>query len=49
MLQNNEQVQAVKQFIQTNGGDSRKVYYALAQQMGVNPEEVLNRVREMVK
>ena len=38
-------MQQVMQFIQQNGGDPKTAFYALAQQKGVNPEEVLSQLR----
>ena len=49
MMQDNDQVRKVQQFIQSNGGDPKTVFYALAQQQGVNPEEILSQVRNMMK
>ena len=38
MLQNNPQAQ---QLIAQHGGDPKKAFYALAQQMGIDPNEVV--------
>lgn len=32
----------VQQLVNTNGGNAQQIFYALAQQMGVNPQEVLD-------
>ena len=45
MLQNNPMMQRVNQIIQENGGDKQRAFYALANQMGVNPEDVLSMLR----
>jgi len=42
MASNNPQIQ---QAIQQAGGDPRKAFYAMAQQMGVDPEEILNMMK----
>ena len=49
MMQDNDMVKKVQQFIQSNGGNPQKVFYALAQQQVADPEMVLNQVRNMMK
>ena len=45
LSQNNPNMQRVNQIIQQNGGDARKAFYSLANQMGVNPDDVLSMLR----
>lgn len=42
LLSQNPQVQ---QLIQQAGGDPKKAFYTLAQQMGVDPEQILSQLR----
>lgn len=42
LLSQNPQVQ---QLIQQAGGDPQKAFYTLAQQMGVDPEQILSQLR----
>ena len=41
MMQNNPQFQQVNQLIQQSGGDARKAFYSLAEQQGVDPDQIL--------
>ena len=45
LSQNNPNMQRVNQLIQQNGGDARKAFYSLANQMGVNPDDVLSMLK----
>ena len=45
LSQNNPNMQKANQLIQQNGGDARKAFYSLANQMGVNPDEILSMLR----
>ena len=45
MLQNNPQYAQVQRLISDNGGDAQKAFYTLANQMGINPEEILNALK----
>ena len=42
LLSQNPQVQ---QIIQQYGGDPQKAFYGLAQQMGIDPEQVLSQLK----
>ena len=42
LLNQNPQVQ---QIIQQYGGDAQKAFYSIAQQMGVDPEQILSQLR----
>ena len=45
MMATNPQMQKVQQIIQQNGGDARTAFYAVAQQQGVDPEQILAMLR----
>lgn len=45
MMSNNPQYKQVMQFVQDNGGDAEKAFYSLANQMGVDPEQILNMLK----
>lgn len=48
MMGNNPQMQQVMQVVQQHGGDAKGAFYAMAQQQGVNPDEILSQVRQMM-
>lgn len=45
MLGNNPQYAQVQQLISESGGDAQRAFYSLANQMGIDPNEVLNALR----
>ena len=45
MAANNPQMQQVMQVIQQNGGNAKAAFYNMAQQRGVNPNEVLSQLK----
>ena len=45
MLQNNPMYAQVQQIIQQNGGDPKAAFYNLCNQMGVDPNEILNQLK----
>ena len=45
MFSGNPNYARAQQLIQQSGGDARKAFYDLAQQMGVDPEQILNQLR----
>ena len=45
MAQNNPQMRQAMELVGQYGGDPQKAFYALAQQRGVNPDEILNMLR----
>ena len=45
LMQQNPQVGQVMQLIQQGGGDPKTVFYKLAEQKGVDPNEVLNALK----
>ena len=42
LAMNNPNLKQVMDFINQNGGDPQKAFYALAEQNGVNPQEILD-------
>lgn len=44
MLSNNPQLKQVMSFIQQNGGDPKQAFYNYAQQVGVNPQDIINQL-----
>lgn len=45
ILSQNPNYQQISKLIQDNGGDAQKAFYALANQMGVDPNEILNALK----
>lgn len=45
MMQNNPQMRQVADLVRQYGNDPEKAFYALAQQKGVDPNEILNMLR----
>ena len=45
MAQNNPNIKQAMDFINQSGGDPQKAFYALAEQKGVNPEDILSQLR----
>ena len=45
LLQNNPQMRQAMNLVQQYGGDAQKAFYALAQQRGVNPDEILSMLQ----
>ena len=45
LLQNTPQYQQAMNLVQQNGGDAKAAFYNLAQQKGVDPNEILNLFR----
>lgn len=45
MMQNNPQMKQVMDVVNQYGGDAQKAFYALAQQRGVNPDDILNMLK----
>ena len=41
MMGNNPNMQKVNEIIQQNGGDAKQAFFNLANQMGVDPNEIL--------
>ena len=45
LMMNNPQMKQVMDVIQASGGDPQKAFYALAEQKGVDPQEILNMLK----
>ena len=45
LMMQNPKLQSVMQFVNQNGGDPKAVFYALAKQKGVDPNEVINMLK----
>ena len=45
LAQNNPQLRNVMDMVRQSGGDPKAAFYALAQQKGVDPEQILNMLR----
>ena len=45
LLARNPQLNQVLSFVQKCGGDPQKAFYALAEQKGVDPDEILSMLR----
>ena len=45
MMGNNPQLKQVMDLVQKSGGDPKKAFYQMAEQQGVDPNEVLNLLR----
>ena len=45
MLSNNPNYQQINKLIQDNGGDAQKAFYSMAEQMGINPNDVLSMLK----
>ena len=45
LMGNNPMYSQVQQIIQQNGGDAKAAFYNLCNQMGVDPNEILNSLK----
>ena len=45
MMMQNPQMKQVMDFINQNGGDAKSAFYKLADQRGVDPNEILNMLK----
>lgn len=45
LAQNNPQVQQVMQYVNQNGGDPKAAFYKKAQEMGVDPNLIINQLK----
>lgn len=46
-MQNNPQIKQVMDYINQNGGDPKTAFYKLAQEKGVDPNEILKQVNNL--
>ena len=45
LFTNNPQFKQVMDLVQSSGGDPQKAFYALAEQKGINPQDVLDMLK----
>ena len=45
MMSNNPQMKQVMDVINQYGGDAKKAFYTLAEQKGIDPNEILNMMK----
>lgn len=45
MLANNPNYQQITKLINDNGGNAEKAFYSLAEQMGIDPQQVLDALK----
>ena len=45
MMSQNPQMQQAIQYVNQNGGNAKQAFYKLAEQKGVNPDEILNMLK----
>ena len=45
LMQTNPQMKQVMDFVRSSGGDPKRAFYSLAQQKGVNPDDILNQLK----
>ena len=45
MLQQMPQYKQIMEYVDANGGDAQKAFYAKAQEMGIDPDEIVNAMR----
>ena len=45
MLQNNPQYSKLTQLLKENNGDAQQAFYSLANQMGMNGDEIINMLK----
>lgn len=45
LINQNPQMKSVMSYIQQNGGDPKTAFYKMAEQQGVNPNEILNMLK----
>ena len=45
LMQSNPQMKQVMDVINSSGGDAKKAFYRLAEQKGVNPQDILDMLK----
>ena len=45
MMQNNPQMKQVMDLVNQHGGDAQKAFYSLANQRGIDPNQIINLLR----
>ena len=46
MMQNNPQIKQAMDYINSNGGNAKDAFYKLAKEKGVNPDEIINQLKQ---
>lgn len=44
MMSQNPQVKQAMEFVKNNGGDAKSLFYKLAQENGINPDDIINQL-----
>lgn len=45
MMANNPQMRQVMDYVNSNGGDAKALFYKKAEEMGVNPDDILSQLK----
>lgn len=45
LLQQMPQYKQIMEYVNANGGDAKSAFYAKAQEMGINPDEIVKAMR----
>lgn len=45
MMQNNPQYKQVMDYVKANGNDPKAAFYKMAEEKGINPNEILNALK----
>ena len=45
LMQQNPQMRSIMQYVNSNGGDPKSAFYAMAKEKGINPEDILSQLR----
>ena len=45
MMANNPHMKQVMDYVNSNGGDAKAAFYKKAEEMGVNPDEILSQLK----
>lgn len=45
MMQSNPQIKQALDYVNANGGNAKDVFYKLAKEKGVNPDDILNQLK----
>lgn len=45
IMRNNPQMQQIMNYVNQNGGDPKAAFYKLAEEKGIDPEEILSQLK----
>ena len=45
MMQNNPRMKQIMDYVNANGGDARSAFYKLAEEKGINPDDILSQLK----